>query len=126
MLKQPKKIFEIFLSHKDDIKLLGTTQLKSGSGLNQANAMKGLLDEWNIQEKCLAICFDTTVSNTGKFSRVCILLQAILGHLLLWAACRHHVPKIALCYAAKIVFEISVGPKSECFYLHGQKQTLLS
>ena len=86
-----KEHIAILLSHKDDIKLLETTQLDSGSGLNQANAIKCLLDEWNNQESCLAMCFDTTASYTGKFSETCILLEAILGHPLLWTAGGHQL-----------------------------------
>ena len=70
---------------------------ESGSGLNQTNAIKSFVDKWNIQESYLAMCFNTTASNTGKFSEVCILLKAILQHPLLWTACRHHILEIVLC-----------------------------
>ena len=56
----------ILSSHENNIKLLETTRSESGSGLNQANAIKNMLDEWDIQELCLGMCFDTTASNTGK------------------------------------------------------------
>jgi len=68
----PKEHIAILSSHRDHIKFLGTTRLERGSGLNQANAKKSLLDEWNIQDLCLAMCFDTTASNTGKFSGACV------------------------------------------------------
>ena len=97
------------------------TRLESGTGLNQTNAIKNMLDECDIQELCLGMCFDTTASNTGKFSGTCILLEAILGYPLLWTACRHHVLEIILSNVAKLVFGPSVGPKIDCFNALSQK-----
>ena len=122
---QPKEHIAILSSHGDDIKLLGTTRLESGSGFNQANAIKSFLDEWNIQELCLAMCFDTTSSNTGKFNGACILLEALLGHPLLWTACRHHVLEVVLSNFAKLIFGVSTGPKIECFDILSHKWTKL-
>ena len=65
------------------VKLLGITDLDSGTGLNQAKAVKNMLDEWSIEQRCVAMCFDTTASNTGKFAGACILLEALIGHPLL-------------------------------------------
>ena len=62
----PKEHIVILSSHGNNIKLLGTTRFESGSGLNQANAIKNKLDEWDIQELCLGMYFDTIASNTGK------------------------------------------------------------
>ena len=69
------------------------------------------------------MCFDTTASNTGKFSGACILLEAILGYPLLWTVCRHHVLEleIILSNVAKLVFGPSVGPKIDCFNALSQK-----
>ena len=90
------------------------TRLESETSLNQANAIKNMLDEWDFQELCLGMCFDTTTSNTGKFSGACILLEAILGCPLLWTACRHYVLEIILSNVAKLVFGPSVDPKIDC------------
>ena len=62
------------------VKLLGTTDLDSGTGLNQAKEIKNMLEEWNIEQRCVAMCFDTTASHTGKFAGACILLEALIGH----------------------------------------------
>ena len=72
------------------------------------------------------MCFDTTVSNTGKFSGPCILLEAILGHPLLWTACRHHVLEIILSIGAKLIFGPCVGPKIDCFNTLSQKWSALT
>ena len=44
---EPKEHIAILSSHGNDIKLLGTTRLESGCGLNQANAIKNMLDKWD-------------------------------------------------------------------------------
>ena len=118
---EPKEHIAILSSHGNDIILLGTTRLESGTGLNQANAIKNMLDESDIQELCLGMCFDTTASNTGKFSGAYILLEAILSYPLLWTACRHHELEIILSNVAKLVFGPSVGPKIDCFIALSQK-----
>ena len=118
---EPKEHIAILSSHGNDIKLLGTTRLDSGTGLNQDNAIKNMLDEWDIQELCLGMCFDTTASNTGKFSGACILLEAILGYPLLRIACRNHVLETILSNVAKLVFGPSDGPKIDCFNALSQK-----
>ena len=83
------------------VKLLGITDLDSGTGLNQAKAVKNMLDEWSIEQRCVAMCFDTTASNTGKFAGACILLEAFIGHPLLWTSCRHHMPEVILRDSSK-------------------------
>ena len=71
------------------------------------------------------MCFDTTSSNTGKFNGACILLEALLGHPLLWTACRHHVLEVVLSNVAKLIFGVSTGPKIECFDILSHKWTKL-
>ena len=97
------------------VKLLGITDLDSGTGLNQAKAVKNMLDEWNIEQRCVAMCFDTTASNTGKFAGACILLEAFIGHPLLWTSCRYHMPEVILGDVFKVIFGPSSSPKVEFF-----------
>ena len=61
------------------MKLFGTTDLHNGTGLNQAMAIKDILEEWNIVKQCVATCFDTTASNTRKFTGACILMEAFIA-----------------------------------------------
>ena len=81
----------VLASHGNQSKLLGTTSVDRGTGLQQAEAIKEMLDDWEITEKYVATCFDATASNTGKFSGACILLEALRDRSLLWIACRRHV-----------------------------------
>ena len=67
---------------------MGTTDLDCGNGLNQATAIKNVREEWNVEERCVATCFDTTSSNTGKFAGACILLEALIEDTL---CCGRHV-----------------------------------
>ena len=90
------------------VKLLGITDLDSGTGLNQAKAVKNMLEEWIIEQRCVAMCFDSTASNTGKFAGACILLEALIGHPLLWTSCRHHMLEFILGDVLKVIF----GPSS--------------
>lgn len=46
--------------------LLGVPKLDSGSGMNSAKAITEMLTEWNLSDRVIALCFDTTASNTGN------------------------------------------------------------
>ena len=63
----------VFSSNGRDSKLLGTTGLRRGTGLQQAEAIKELLYEWDLTDSCVAMCFDTTAANTGRFGGACTL-----------------------------------------------------
>ena len=98
------------------MKLLGTTALDSGTGLNQARAIKdNMLEEWNIKEQCVAMCFDTTASNIGRIAGACILLEAFIGYPLLWTSCRHHMLEGILGDAFKVIFGPTSSPMVNCF-----------
>ena len=67
------------------------------------------------------MCFDTTVSNTGKFNGACILLEALPVHPLLWTACRHHVHEVILAHLFKCLFGNSSSPQITIFELLKRK-----
>ena len=90
------------------MKSLRTTVLDNGTWLNRTRAIKDMLEEWNIKEQCVAMCFDTTASNAGRFAGACILLEAFIGYPLLWTSCRHHTLEVILGDAFKVIF----GPTS--------------
>ncbi len=69
--------------------LLGVQKLTSGTGEAQAAAVTQCLEEWEIAERVVALCFDTTASNTGHRSDACCLIEQKLGKDLLYLACRH-------------------------------------
>ena len=93
------------------VKLSGITDFDSGTGLNQAKAVKNMLEEWSIEQRCVAMCFDATASNTGKFAGAYILLEALIGHPLLWTSCRHHMLEVILGDVFKVVFGLFSSPE---------------
>lgn len=56
----------IVISGYNTEQLLGSPQLKSGSGLCAADAIEEILTSWGVTDKIKAFCFDTTSTNTGK------------------------------------------------------------
>ena len=65
-------------------KLLGVEKTEFSSGINQANAVNNLSEEWNCSDNVNGLSFDTTSSNTGRISRAAVLLEDRLHKKLLW------------------------------------------
>ena len=61
------------------------------------------------------MCFDTTASNTRKFAGACILLEALIGHPLLWTSCRYHMLEVIVGNVFKVIFGPSSSLKVEFF-----------
>ena len=74
-------------SEDSSTKLLGVPKLLSGTGKETADAVKGLLESWDIGRDTVGACFDTTASNTGHYSGACVLLENLLERPLLWLVC---------------------------------------
>ena len=88
--------------------LLGVPKLPSGTGEAQAAAVMRCIEEWGVEDRVVALCFDTTASNTGQHAGACYLLEQKLGRDLLYLACRHHVMELIVGAA----FEKTVGGSS--------------
>ena len=86
----------IMVSGKDVTKLLAIPKLKSGTAAVMSDACLAEIRSWGLEDRIVAMCFDTTASNTGCKGGVCIKLEAELGKDLLNLACRHHVSEIVL------------------------------
>ena len=88
--KQHVHCLPFLLSGSNIDKLLGVSKLTSATGEQQANAVADALQEWEVSEAVVSMCFDTTAANTGHQSSTCILLEQKLGrNLLHFAYCRH-------------------------------------
>ena len=85
---------------------LGVTKLGSGTGREITGAVAALLESWGAGINTVGMCFDTTASNTGRFSGACALLESLLRRPLLWMACRHHMFELAE------VFTKCIGPST--------------
>ena len=46
------------------VKLLGIKDLDSGTGFNQANALKNMLEEWSIEQQCVSTQLHPTPGNS--------------------------------------------------------------
>ena len=82
---------------KDDI-LLGIIQSESSKGSDQAEIILKLLEYYEISEQIVAVCTDTTSSNTGVKSGAIVLLSNVLGVPLLWLMCRHHIFEVHISH----------------------------
>ena len=106
----PAEHITVLLSHRNGTKLLGTTLLDSGTGKNQAEAVKSILDNWGLDKQCVSMCFDTTASNTGKFNGVCIILQERL--------IIHWFGRLAAIIYTKLYFPMFLKTSSETSAFH--------
>ena len=101
---------DVLLTSSEDCstKLLGVPKLLSGTGKETADAVKGLLESWDIGTDTVGACFDTTASNTDQYTGACVALENFLEQPLLWLACRLHIFEVLLSE----VFTTCMGPSS--------------
>jgi len=57
--------------------------MPGGTGEHQSTAVIQALKEWNLQDRVIGMCFDTTSSNTGA----CTQIEQKLGRDLLHFSC---------------------------------------
>ena len=102
----------VLLTSSEDgsTKLLGVPKLGSGTGREIADAVAVLLVSWGAGIDTVGMCFDTTASNTGRFSGACVLLESLFQRPLLWMACRHHMFDVLLAEVFKECIGPSTGP----------------
>ncbi|RXG60803.1 hypothetical protein Avbf_15064, partial [Armadillidium vulgare] len=93
----------VLVSGVNGTKLLGVPPLPSSTtkaGLKHGKvvsvATKNLLIDWKCDKNIIGMVFDTTSSNTGQHTAVCVCLQRELDRPLLWFACRRHVGEVML------------------------------
>ncbi|KAG0711531.1 putative 39S ribosomal protein L24, mitochondrial [Chionoecetes opilio] len=96
-------------------KLLGVPKLHSGTGDAAATAVLEALEDWGVQERVVAMCFDTTSANTGAINGACTILQQKIGRPLVSLACRHHVHELVLEKAFSTCLGSSSGPEITIF-----------
>ena len=59
--------------------MLKVSKITGWTGKNQATAVVQALEEWNLQERVVAMCFDTSNSNTGINAGACVETVRMLG-----------------------------------------------
>jgi hypothetical protein len=106
----------IIVSGRDVDQLLAVPKLANGTGEAMADSLAKALEEWKIEKRVSAMCFDTTRSNTGNNAGACILLENKLNKRLLALACRHHILEIVLEKVFSLSLNIpSSGPDIQIF-----------
>lgn len=105
----------IIISQREGVQLLGIPKLKSDTGEMMAEAVFKALKDWKATEGVVAMCFDTTSSNSGRLNGACTLLEEKLERMLLRLACRHHVYEIYLRAAFEVHFPGTSGPTVAMF-----------
>lgn len=105
----------ILISQRSGVQLLGVPKIDSGTGESMAAAAFKLLKDWAATNGVVAMCFDTTSSNTGRLKGACVLLEIKLQRTLLWLACRHHVYEIFLRSAYEAYFPGTKAPTVAIF-----------
>lgn len=90
--------------------LLGTPTLENETGNSQASAIFELLQEYGIADTVVALCCDTTPSNTGRKNGAAVLLQQLLDQDTLLLPCRHHILELLLRAAFESKFSEITGP----------------
>lgn len=55
--------------------LLKISRLPDATGEKQSTAVVEALQEWNIQDRIIRMCFDTTASTTGCHIGACTLME---------------------------------------------------
>ncbi len=86
-----------YLRDEDDI-LLGVVQAVSSKGSDQADVIMNLLVDYDIEDQIIAVCCDTTSSNTGVFSGAIVLICTILNTPLLWFFWRRHMQAVPISH----------------------------
>lgn len=106
----------IILSACGETKTLGVPKLTRQTGAIEAEAVYSALQDWNVQENVMAMCFETTSSNTSSSIGACAVLEQKLGRHLLYFACRHHILELLAGAAFKVTIESTTsGPKITLF-----------
>lgn len=85
--------------------LLGVLRIPSGSGKDIATAVFNLLDKWGLLHRIMVVCFDITSANTGRFNGAGIIFEQLIGRILLYLPCRHHIYEIIF----RDVFEVKMN-----------------
>jgi len=105
----------VLISCEGREKLLGVPKLLAGTGEEQAENVFQLLIDWGITDSVVAVCCDTTASNTGRLNDACVLLEQRLKKDMLYLMCRHHIYELVLKCVFEEKFGITSGPNIPLF-----------
>lgn len=96
-------------------KILAIAKTDDGSGVVVSDIVHEHLQAWTIPDSIVAMCTDTTLSNTGGTNGACVLLEKKLERNLIYLACRHHVLELIIGAVFVMLFGETTGPFTEMF-----------
>lgn len=106
----------IILSSGDKMKLLSIPKAAGGTGKDQFDTIKSVIDDWNVKNRIIGMSFDTTAVNTGSNVGTCLLLRGFFDEKIVEFACRHHVHELILKNAFQKAVEVTTsGPTVALF-----------
>jgi hypothetical protein len=105
--------------------LLKVSKIASGTGKNQAAAVVQALDEWNVTDRVVGMCFDTTSSNTGLKTGACVEIERMIGKDFVHLACRHHIMELVVGAAFTACLGHSSAPEVLLFKRFQQQWSLI-
>lgn len=95
--------------------LLGVPPLEHSTGKEQALAVYETLIDWNLENRIIGLCCDTTASNVGYLNGAASILQQQLERDILYFPCRHHIFEIVLRSVFDVKMPSSSGPDVALF-----------
>ena len=94
---------------------IASPTIADGTGETMAECVYRCIEEFELLDNVEAVVFDTTASNTGKWSGSVTRFEAKLKRSLLWLASRHHIPESFIKHASTTVRGPSKGPDDSLF-----------
>ena len=76
--------------------LLAVPVTKSNSGVDQFEAVKKVIEDWELEPQILGCAFDTTADNTGKHRGLIVRIEKWLKRPLLLRNCFLHQRNLQL------------------------------
>jgi hypothetical protein len=74
-----------------------------------------LIDEWEVKDSLIGLCFATTASNTGIRNGCATLIKSELKRAILRLPCRHHIQELHVKHAFSALFGERNGPDDLMF-----------
>lgn len=105
----------VVVSGVDCQKIITIAKTKDGSGIVISDTVHEHIVEWNLLDAIIAVCTDTTSSNTGIHHGSVVLFQQLMKRNMLYFACRHHVDEVMIGGVFVKLFGESSGPSPDMF-----------
>ena len=94
-------------------------------GKTMALTIVKTLDNWDIQiDNIIAMCWDTTASNTGVHKGSATLFEKYIKKAILWLGCRHHIGEVPIRHVNIRVRGPTKGPTDPMFLALKKKMVL--